>query len=151
MTPDEKGSIAEAEIAAAAVRLGIGVLKPLNDGLRYDLIFDLHPQLLRVQCKWAVRRGEVVIVNCRTCRRGPDGYIRGNYSVGEIDAVAAYCADVDRCFVIPVDRVDGRPSIALRLSPTSEQPASGRELGRGLRLRGYTKTARGAVAQLGER
>jgi hypothetical protein len=34
MTPDQKGSVTEAEIAAAAVRLGVSVLKPLNDGLR---------------------------------------------------------------------------------------------------------------------
>ena len=30
------------------------VSRPLGDE-RYDLIFDLRPELLRIQCKWAVR------------------------------------------------------------------------------------------------
>ena len=34
-SPNQKGSIAEIEIAAAAIRLGVGVYKvPLNDGER---------------------------------------------------------------------------------------------------------------------
>ncbi len=118
MTSDEKGSIAEAEIVAAAVRLGVGVLKPLNEGLRYDLMFDLHPRLLRVQCKWAVRRGDVVVVNCRTCRRGRDGYVRGSYTAEEVDAIGVYCADLDTCYLVPIAQVTGRPSILLRLAPT---------------------------------
>ena len=51
LTTDQKGSIAEAEITAAAIRLG--VYRPLSEGERCDLIFDLRPTLMRVQCKWA--------------------------------------------------------------------------------------------------
>jgi len=61
LTTDQKGAIAESSIAAAAIKLGIGVLKPLSDGHRYDLVFDVGTRLLRVQCKWAVRRGDVVV------------------------------------------------------------------------------------------
>ena len=39
MTTDQKGAIAEACIAAAAIKLGVGVFRPLADE-RYDLIFD---------------------------------------------------------------------------------------------------------------
>jgi hypothetical protein len=39
MTTDQKGAIAEACIAAEAIKLGIGVFRPLADE-RYDLIFD---------------------------------------------------------------------------------------------------------------
>ena len=53
LTTDQKGSIAEAEITAAAIRLGVGVYRPLSEGERCDLIFDLRPTLMRVQCKWA--------------------------------------------------------------------------------------------------
>jgi hypothetical protein len=63
LTTDQKGSIAEMAIASAAIKLGVGVLKPLSDGHRYDLIFDVVPDLLRVQCKWAVRRGDVVMIS----------------------------------------------------------------------------------------
>ena len=125
LTTDQKGSIAEAEIAAEAVRSGLGVLKPLNDGLRYDLVFDLHPRLLRVQCKWSVRRGDVVVVTCRTCRRGPGGYIRSSYSADEIDLIGAYCLELDACYLIPIARVVGRPFMTLRLAPARNNQRKG--------------------------
>ena len=33
LTTDQKGAIAEIAIATAAIRLGIGVFKPLSDGI----------------------------------------------------------------------------------------------------------------------
>ena len=48
MTPNEKGAIAEIAIAAAATKLGVRVLRPLADGGRYDLVFDLAGRLLKV-------------------------------------------------------------------------------------------------------
>jgi PD-(D/E)XK endonuclease len=125
VTPDQKGSIAEAEIAAAAVRHGVGVLRPLNDGLRYDLMFDLHPRLLRVQCKWAARRGDVIVVNARTCRRSAKGYIHGCYSADEVDMIGVYCLDVDRCYLIPISYVAERPTLRIRLGPTRNNQARG--------------------------
>jgi PD-(D/E)XK endonuclease len=104
LTPDQKGSIAEMEIATAAVKLGIGVFKPLSDGHRYDLIFDLGERLARIQCKWAVRRGDVAVINCQSCRRTAEGFKRRRYGIDEIDAIAAYCADVDRCYYLPIAR-----------------------------------------------
>ena len=64
LTTDQKGAVAESAVIHAAIKLGIGVFKPLTDGERYDLIFDLRPRLVRVQCKWAVRQGDVIVVRC---------------------------------------------------------------------------------------
>ena len=47
LSTDQKGAIVEAEIAAVATKLGIGVSQPFGDE-RYDLILDLRPELLRV-------------------------------------------------------------------------------------------------------
>ena len=69
LTTNQKGAIAESAIVHAAVKLGIGVASPVNEGERYDLIFDLHPMLLRVQCNWAVRCGDVISVRCCSSRR----------------------------------------------------------------------------------
>jgi hypothetical protein len=118
MTSNQKGTVAETAVIHAAAKLDVPVLKPVNDGLRYDLAFDLGRRILRVQCKWARKRGDCVIVSCRTCRRGPDGFIRGTYSADDVDLIAAYCADLDACYAIPIGRLDSRPSMALRLSPT---------------------------------
>ena len=57
MTTDQKGAIAEAVIVQVATRLGLGVLKPLIAAERYDLVLDLRPGLIRMQCKWAALGG----------------------------------------------------------------------------------------------
>lgn len=117
LTTDQKGAIAESAVVHAAIKLGIGVLKPLSDGHRYDLVFDLGSQLVRVQCKWAVRRGEVVVVSCRSARRNREGFLRRPYSRDEVDLIVAFCAALDRCFVLPPHVFAGRPAVQLRLSP----------------------------------
>jgi hypothetical protein len=122
---DRKGSIAESAIVHAAIKLGLSVSKPLTDGDRYDLIFDLDPGLVRVQCKWATLHGNVVIVRCYSCRRTRNGLTKRGYSANEIDALAAYCSDLDRCFYFPMGWLDGRTTIQLRLRPTRNNQQSG--------------------------
>jgi PD-(D/E)XK endonuclease len=117
LTTDQKGAIAEAEIAAAAIGLGIGVLRPMTDGERYDLVFDLRPKLLRVQCKSAVLKGLVLQVPCYSARRTRDGFAKTFYSADEIDAIAVYSADLDRCFFVPFLEIPGRTCLQLRLEP----------------------------------
>src|SRR3954470_17527611 len=50
LTTNQKGAVAETAIAHEAIKLGIGVYRPVADE-RADLILDLRPRLLRVQCK----------------------------------------------------------------------------------------------------
>ena len=118
LTTDQKGSIAELAIAHTAAELGVGVFKPLTDGERYDLIFNFHPRLARIQCRWARVTGDVVIVRCRSCRRTRDGVLHRGYTPDEIDAIAAYSLELRRGFYIPIDELDGRLDVQLRLGPT---------------------------------
>jgi hypothetical protein len=83
LTPTEKGAIAEAKIHAAAVEAGIVVARPLTEGRRYDLIFDLGTKLLRVQCKTAPRQGDVIVLRNVTNRCTPSGYVRTRYAATE--------------------------------------------------------------------
>ena len=117
LTTNQKGAIAETAIAHAAVKAGIGVLQPLADE-RYDLVFDFGSRFVRVQCKWAVRLGDVVAVRCRTCRRARHGLVHRGYTADEIDAIAAYCADIDRCFYLSLGACRGQAYVHLRLAPT---------------------------------
>jgi hypothetical protein len=84
---------------------------------RYDLIFDLRDRLVRVQCKWATRRGDVLVVRCCSHRRNRDGLVRRSYATGEIDAFAAYCVDLDRSYFLPFELFAARTAIQLRLAP----------------------------------
>jgi len=124
LTTNQKGLIAETAIMSEAVRLGIGVALPLGDE-RYDLILDLGAALLRVQCKWAVLDSDVVIVRCRRCRRGSQGLIQRPYLQGEIDAIAAYCAELDACYLLPLALSVNRAAVELRLNPTRNNQREG--------------------------
>jgi hypothetical protein len=117
ISPNLKGNIAEAVIAAEATKLGIAVLRPQTEHTRYDLAFDMGGAIVRVQCKWARLQGPVVSVNLTTCRQTPNGAVYTKYSATEIDAVAAYCGDLGRCYLIPIEGIEKRRAIHLRLEP----------------------------------
>lgn len=117
LTPSQKGAAAEAAIAAAALERGLTVLRPLCEGRRYDLVIDLEPRLLRVQCKLARLRAGALSVGLKTNRCTPIGYVSTAYTAEEIDAVGAYSPDLRQCFLIPVAEVSDRRVIHLRLEP----------------------------------
>lgn len=125
LTPSQKGAAAEAAITAAVIQLGLTVLRPLCEGRRYDLIVDLEPALLRVQCKLARRVRGVLAINLQTCRHTPRGYIRTSYLASEIDAVAVYSAELNRSFMLPVTDVSGMRDVSLRLDATQNNQAQG--------------------------
>ena len=152
LTTDQKGTIAETAIIAKAIQFGLDVYRPINDGLRWDLLFGLHTAFLRVQCKWASRRGDVVVVGTRSARRTREGIVRRTYSRDEIEVIAAYCAELDRIFLIPPDVFDGHPVVWLRLAPTKNNQQIGIRWADDFEF-GATlgRHAQGAIAQLGER
>ena len=149
LTTDQKGAVAELAIATAASKLGIGVWGAFTVE-RYDLIFDLRPRLLRVQCKWAPREGDVVVVRCYRNRRNRDGLLRQFYSPDDIDAYAAYCPELDRCYLLPIDEFAHRIAIQLRLAPARNNQSLRINWARDYEF-AATLGAQGAVAQLGER
>ena len=65
MKSNHKGAVAELEIAAAAVKLGIPVFRPLSEHSRTHLVLEIEGALMRVQCKWGrlSESGDVVIVD----------------------------------------------------------------------------------------
>ncbi len=139
-----KGAIAEAAITAAAVELGVVVLRPVIEGRRYDLVFDVDHRLYRVQCKWAPRRGAIIDVHLATCRHTPRGYVYSTYSAEEVDAVAVYCQELKCCYWLPIDLVEGKRAMYLRLEPAANGQRSAINYAEQHLLPG-------AIAQLGER
>ena len=125
LTTSQKGAVAEAEVAAAAIRMRLLVLRPCAEGGRYDLGVDLGKQLLRVQCKWASQQGDVLTARCRTSRHTPRGYLRTTYAASEVDAIGLYAPSTDRCYLIPIDEVEGLGQISLRVAATRNNQALG--------------------------
>jgi PD-(D/E)XK endonuclease len=151
LTTDQKGAIAETALVHAAAKLCIPVYAPVSEGGRYDLIVDVESRLLRVQCKWATRVGDVVQIRCRSCRRTRTGVIHRSYTTDEIDLIAGYCAELEQCYIIPFADYFRRGSIHLRLEPTRNNQRRGVLWAREFEFERLNWVPSGAVAQLGER
>ena len=83
-------------------------------------------------------------MRARTCRRGPNGsHVRGTYSAREVDAVGAYCAELGKVYLLPIEMFAGKQQISLRLSHARNNQQSGIHWAEQYEL--------GAIAQLGER
>jgi hypothetical protein len=108
-----KGRITEAALLEAFVRRDHAVLVPFGEGQSYDLAVDLHPGVLRVQCKTARPCPGGLLFNCRTTDhgRGPASY------VGLADVFGVYYEPMDRVYLVPVGSVSPAKAI-LRLEPT---------------------------------
>lgn len=144
--PNRKGNIAEAVIAAEAVKLGIEVFRPVTEHGRVDLVFGLHARLWRVQCKWGALSGDgaVIRVSSGTSRRGAAGYVRSTYGIAESDLLAVHCGEIDRSYLLPMELCAGRSVVILRLAPARNGQQACITLACDYEFRG-------AVAQLEER
>jgi prevent-host-death family protein len=142
--PNQRGAVAEAAITLEAVKLGVEVFKPVSEHTRYDLVFGLGSRLLRVQCKSATVNGQVVCIRLVSNWHSPRGYVRTRYTAEEIDCVAAHCHELDRNYLIPIERIDGQSAIQLRLAPPKNAQRASINYDSAYLLSG-------AIAQLGER
>jgi hypothetical protein len=150
LTTNQKGILAEAKVVVAAIELGLGVSRPIDDE-RYDLILDLRPELLRVQCKWARRIGDVVSGRLYTSRRGPEGLINRRYTLGEFDAFALYCLDTAGVYLLPADEFVSHRQVHLRLAPSKNNQARRIRWARDFEFGATLSRLSGPIAQLGER
>ena len=125
LSSSQKGGLAELKIAAEAADLGIEVYRPMIDGARCDLIFDTGARLLRIQCKWATRNGLVIAIRLRTSRHTPVARLRRHHvRRSEIDGIAAYCRELDRCFFLPIGEFERRTHLRTCASGLRETASS---------------------------
>jgi prevent-host-death family protein len=116
---NRKGNVAEFAVGKEAASLGLSVLVPLTEHERYDMVLGIAGRFIRVQCKWASRKGDVIYVRLKSSYHSPTrGYVVSTYDGSEIDAVAVYCDDLDRCYLLPIDLVAGCGAITLRVGET---------------------------------
>src|SRR3954454_19691595 len=141
-TTNDKGPIAETAILAEAVKLGIVVLRPVVEGCRYDLMFDLGPTLLRVQCKWGTLRSGVIGVRTATCRHTPR-WVRSHDLLGTRDRRDRRVVRGSAARVRPADPGARGPGIRpLEVGPGKEQPGEECKMGGAVRARGYSSVGR---------
>ena len=107
-----RGDVAELQIAAALIRQGKRLLRPLSSASRYDLLIDNQDgTFTRVQCKSGVLRNGCVVFRVYSVS-GHDTRAKGY--VGQVDAFGVYCADTSATYL-----VRSKPSRAVVTWPRS--------------------------------
>jgi PD-(D/E)XK nuclease superfamily protein len=117
--------------------LGFGVLVPLGENTRYDLVIDDGESLRKVQCKTGRLRGGAVIWSlCSNYGHHPNpGPVRRAYH-GEVDFFAVYCPETTGVYLLPIEDLPMRSRGYLRVDPPRNnqrkriRPASQYEIGR---------------------
>jgi PD-(D/E)XK nuclease superfamily protein len=92
---------------------------PWGGSHRYDFVIDEGGgAFLRVQCKTGVvRNGAIYFRTASADRRRP----MGDSYIGQVDAFAIYCPELDTCYLVPIADTPARQVGALRVHP----PANG--------------------------
>jgi PD-(D/E)XK endonuclease len=72
------------------------------------------------------------------------------YSPDQIDALAAYCAELDRCYLLPMSLATRR-AVHLRLAPSRNNQLMGINWAREYEFGATLSRLHGPIAQLGER
>jgi len=121
-----KGDIAEQAVILALLKAGKTVLRPVSNGLRYDLVVDnLDGTFTRIQCKTGLLKcaGGVVRFRPRSAdARRPNGV---PYH-GQIDIFGVYCPQNEQVYFIPIAQLSGINSEAsLRLLPARSGQRAG--------------------------
>ena len=111
-----RGDVAEIQVIAALMRAGRRVLRPISNGLRYDVLIDNGDGTYgRVQCKTGSMKDGFIVFRTRNYDgRRPNGV---SYR-GQIESFGVFCPDNGRSYLVPMTALARSDSTArLRVSP----------------------------------
>src|SRR6266436_1643822 len=117
--PARIGLTAHTAILHKLVSMGLEVLQPLSDDLRYDLAYYVEKtaELIRIQCKagrYDPIKGCVYFKNFN--RSGGRGG-RRSY-IGDAEYFGVYCAELNTVYLVPIDIAPYASEVGLRIQPT---------------------------------
>ena len=117
-TTNDTGSISESAITTRFLQLGYTVYFPYGGKQRYDMVIENDEgQIWRVQCKTAQMQNNGTIIVFHTASHNvalKDKRMR--HYRGQCDFFAAYCEELNKVYLLPVDQV-GTTEANLRLKP----------------------------------
>jgi hypothetical protein len=117
--PARIGLIAHTAILHKLVSMGLEVLQPLSNDLRYDLAYywEETGELIRIQCKagrYVSEKGCILFKNYNVTggRTGKRGYS------GDAEYFGVYCEDLNKAYLVPVDLITSTREVYLRVIPS---------------------------------
>lgn len=143
------GERSKTELIAAFVRHGVQIALPVCEGGRYDMMAEIEGRFFSVQCKTARIGHGVALFMTSSPQRGQTAW--RSYK-GEVDLIAAYCKDMDKCYLVEVEQAPGcaiqlRTELARNGQTSGIRMAADYELGTVVeRLRSKVRAANEAEA-----
>ena len=123
------GNRSEQHLIVLLMAVGYVVLKPVEAGLRYDLVIeDADGRFWRIQCKTGRYKNGSVEFSCGTSMN-PQRYLKGkrwgvnSYTSSEIDYFAVWCPDLAKGYLIPIDQTPEKLG-KLRVDPVAKWKAT---------------------------
>lgn len=111
----------ELKIAVRLLEMGKVVLRSMGEGCRYDLLIDDSGKFTRVQCKTGRLRNGVIIFNAISQYAWKKEYRRYD---GHADLFGVYCQQLDKVYMVPVEKVGTRRGW-LRVQPPKNNQLTG--------------------------
>ena len=115
------GDITELEILAYITKLGYQVSVPFGDRAKYDQVWDIEGNLIRVQVKTAKlhKSGDYLIICCKSTTRRKGKSVSVSYTKKDIDFLATFYDD--KCFLISVNDLPSKQKILRLNKPRNNQ------------------------------
>lgn len=117
MERKRKGEIGEEKVTLDLMERGYNVARPINEGIKYDLVFEKNGDFKKVQVKSVESDGEVIIVSLRG-NNNPRGNDKYTYTSDMIDVLAVYDYTLDKCFYLKEQAIDQHKEMTLRITDT---------------------------------
>lgn len=117
MNTKQKGQITEARVLYEFQKRGIPVAVPWGDNERYDLIAEFNGRLNKIQIKTAnEERNGAIVCYCRSSTNHTTNKNLSTYE-NEIDYFVFFNYDRDILALVPIQAVEGKTAIYLRIVP----------------------------------
>ena len=119
----DKGDLGVAKVFADLASKGYLVLLPATEHAAFDLVAYDEARFVRVQVKYRSARNGAIKVAFRSLWADRNGTHIRKLDKTEVDAVAIYCPEVDRCYYL--DPTDFGDSATLRIQQARNGQGAG--------------------------
>ena len=125
MNTKQKGQITEARVLYEFQKRGVPVAVPWGDNERYDLIAEFNGKLNKIQIKTANdERNGAIVCYCRSSTNHTTNKNLSTYE-NEIDYFVFFNYERDALALVPIEEVEGKTAIYLRLVPPANNQTVG--------------------------
>lgn len=119
-----KGVIGELEISSHLIKKGYTVLTPLNPNSCYDLVIEKDSKFSRIQVKYCTPKKGVLRIELDRKQRKTKSYKERG-----VDAMAAYDPEHHKFYLVPMNLIESKKEIWLRVEKTKNSQSKGVHLG----------------------